>query len=62
MKQMKNSCETSGNCICVNCGYTIAHTQGKPCRETKCPTCGRALLRENGYHHQLFIKKQSEKH
>lgn len=58
---MENSCDENGNCICVHCGTTIPHKQGEPCREKTCPKCGRHMLRENGYHHQLFMQKMADK-
>ncbi len=50
-----------GNCICIGCNQVIPHRAGKPCREERCPTCGKALMREGGYHHLLFLKKQETK-
>jgi uncharacterized protein len=52
--------EKSEFCICIHCGTKIPHQKGKPCRESNCPECGRALLREGSYHHQLYLKKQGE--
>lgn len=49
---------SGGNCICVKCGYRAQHRAGIPCRNEKCPKCGTPLLRENSYHHELFLKKQ----
>jgi len=34
-------------CICKPCGYSIEHTAGAPCADTKCPTCGAALTPSN---------------
>ena len=53
--------EYNGNCVCVHCNTTIPHAKGKPCRETECPNCGKRMMREGGYHHQLFLQKRSEK-
>ena len=58
---MKLNCDENGNCICINCGTTVPHKSGNPCREQKCPKCGRAMLRENGYHHQLYLQKMGKK-
>jgi len=57
---MKLNCDENGNCICINCGTIVPHKPGNPCREQKCPKCGRAMLRENGYHHQLYLQKMAE--
>lgn len=50
-----------GTCICVHCDTKIPHAKGKPCKENKCPQCGKRMLREGGYHHQLYIQKQENK-
>ena len=36
----------SGFCICPNCGEKVAHQQGTPCYEQKCPKCDTAMTRE----------------
>jgi uncharacterized protein len=53
--------QTNGHCICTHCNTRIPHLKGKPCRENCCPKCGRRMLRENSYHHQLYLKKNTEK-
>jgi uncharacterized protein len=53
--------ETNGHCICTHCNTRIPHLKGKPCRENQCPKCGRAMLRENNYHHQLYLRTKAEK-
>ncbi len=50
----------SDSCICVHCDTRIPHVKGKPCRENKCPQCGKIMLRQGGYHHQLYLLKQKE--
>jgi len=52
--------EFNGYCICVNCNTRINHAKGKPCRETQCPNCGKQMMREGGYHHQLYLQKRGE--
>ena len=49
-----------GDCICVHCGTKVGHIHGKPCREGNCPNCGKVMMRENSYHHQLYLKNQGE--
>ncbi|HEX2970626.1 MAG TPA: hypothetical protein VHO46_16125 [Bacteroidales bacterium] len=51
---------TDGFCICMNCGKKIPHIKGMPCRENNCPDCGKSMLREGSYHHQLYLKKTGE--
>lgn len=53
--------EFNGNCICVHCDTKVAHVKGKPCREMVCPSCGKRMMREGGYHHQLYLQKKEEK-
>ena len=54
-------CQTNGHCICTHCDTRIPHVKGKPCRESRCPSCGRTMLREGEYHHQLYLKKRKQK-
>jgi len=35
-----------GECVCTNCGATIPHRQGFPCREETCPSCGGKMGRK----------------
>ncbi len=50
-----------GHCVCVRCGTRVPHRQGVPCREERCPSCGRVMLREGSEHHQTWLKKQRDK-
>lgn len=50
-----------GCCICPRCNIKIEHQPGIPCRQNLCPQCGKKMIRENSYHHQLYLKKQEEK-
>jgi hypothetical protein len=50
----------NGNCICVHCNIVIPHVKGKPCRENDCPKCGKKMMREGSYHHQLYLQKKGE--
>jgi len=47
-----------GFCICLRCDFKIPHQPGIPCRERACPKCGKKMIRENSYHHQLYLKKK----
>jgi uncharacterized protein len=49
--------EEPGFCICIHCDTKIPHQPGVPCRENSCPQCGKKMIRENSYHHQLYLKK-----
>lgn len=49
--------EEPGFCICLHCNTKIPHQPGVPCRENSCPQCGKHMIRENSYHHQLYLKK-----
>ena len=44
-------------CICVNCNTRIPHLRGVPCRDNRCPNCGKIMFKEGSYHHQLYLKK-----
>jgi len=50
-----------GNCICPSCGKTVPHQQGVPCRDTRCPDCGKVMLREGSAHHEKLEEKRREK-
>ena len=50
----------SGYCICPKCDEGVAHHRGRPCQEEECPKCGRRMMREGSYHHQLLVKKRSK--
>lgn len=51
----------TGYCICVNCDERFPHRLGIPCRESRCPNCGKKLMRENSYHHQAYLEKMKKK-
>ena len=50
----------SGNCVCMKCGYSASKRAGIPCLDERCPTCGAALVREGGAHHQQSLKKSNK--
>jgi uncharacterized paraquat-inducible protein A len=35
----------NGYCVCPQCGYSVAHRAGVPCRTLACPTCKTTLVR-----------------
>ncbi|MGD9050939.1 MAG: hypothetical protein PVG17_03760 [Desulfobacterales bacterium] len=37
---------SGGNCICLTCGYRVAHRLGRPCNDINCPNCGRVMNHE----------------
>jgi len=48
-----------GTCICLKCGGRVPHRPGTPCLETKCSTCGGAMVREGSEHHRRFLEKRA---
>ncbi|OQY06656.1 MAG: hypothetical protein B6I25_03425 [Planctomycetales bacterium 4572_13] len=34
-----------GNCVCPNCGATVAHVVRQPCNTRSCPQCGAKMTR-----------------
>ncbi len=52
--------ELNGFCLCIHCNITVEHVKGNPCRETNCPNCGKKMMRQDGYHHQLYLSKKGE--
>jgi uncharacterized protein len=52
-----NNPDRTEYCICVSCNTRVPHVENVPCRTQKCPNCGKTLLREGSYHHQLYLKK-----
>lgn len=59
-KETMNPMGPGGNCICVHCGTRVPHIQGQPCKERDCPQCGKKMMREGSYHHQLYMQKKGE--
>lgn len=47
--------------MCLGCGAVKGHQPGKPCKDERCPKCGKAMVREGSEHHLLYLKKQEEK-
>lgn len=52
---------SQGNCVCLSCGAVKGHQSGKPCKDERCPKCGKVMVREGSEHHLLYLKKQEEK-
>jgi len=50
-----------GACICLSCGHQEPHRPGTPCREQRCPKCGKVLVREGFDHHQASLLKQEKR-
>jgi hypothetical protein len=50
---------SQGNCICLGCKTTKPHAPGVPCREERCPKCGKAMVREGSAHHLAYLEKQA---
>ncbi len=36
---------SAGSCVCPGCGEKVAHQQGVPCFQEKCPKCGGTMTR-----------------
>ncbi|MBL7113337.1 MAG: DUF134 domain-containing protein [Bacteroidales bacterium] len=53
--------ETTGHCVCPHCDTRIIHKPGHPCRQEVCPACGKKMVREGSYHHQLIQNKKGAK-
>lgn len=50
---------SGGWCVCMGCGHREEHRAGMPCREQRCPKCGKVMLREGSTHHaQAMAHKQ----
>lgn len=56
-----NEKEDNGTCICLHCDIKAPHEKGRPCNNQKCPQCGKSMIREGSYHHQLYLKNASYK-
>ena len=50
-----------GTCICVGCGHRQPHQPGQPCKEERCPKCGKALLREGSPHHLAYLERKAKR-
>lgn len=37
---------SGGQCVCSECGATVAHRPGTPCNEIQCPKCGAVMGRK----------------
>lgn len=61
LNQRRGKYKENEFCICVHCDTKIPHVRGIPCRENKCPECGRIMFKEGSYHHQLFLEKKEKK-
>jgi predicted DNA-binding protein (UPF0251 family) len=44
--QRNRSINTTGFCVCTQCGKRISHKPGHPCRKTTCPDCDIFMKRE----------------
>ena len=59
MTRETNAMGSGGWCVCVACGHRQPHRPGVPCREEKCPSCGRVMLREGSPHHRQALTRRS---
>ena len=44
--QREQEKESSGFCLCPQCGKRVSHKPGKPCRKTVCSDCDVSMIRE----------------
>ena len=51
---------SSGHCVCPACGHRVEHKAGMPCLEERCAKCGKAMVREGGWHDQVIRDKKGE--
>lgn len=51
---------SGGHCICVHCGERQPHAPGVPCKESRCPQCGKHMLREGSGHHQAWLRNNQQ--
>jgi predicted amidophosphoribosyltransferase len=49
----------TGICLCLACGHKMPHRPGTPCREERCPSCGKPLVREGSEHHAEYLKRKA---
>ncbi len=59
--QKQHTMGQGGKCICPSCDTRIEHERGVPCREKRCPSCGKAMLREGSAHHEALTEKRKGK-
>ncbi len=52
---------SGGGCICPKCGHVEPHVPGTPCRELRCPQCGKIMVREGSYHHDLIEERKRKR-
>ena len=47
-EEFVNRC--SDFCFCPGCGIEKPHVSGYPCKDEKCPSCGKHMIRKGGHH------------
>ncbi len=60
LNQSKHPNNEDIHCICVECNIKMPHQEGVPCRSINCPKCGKSMMREGSYHHQLYLNNKKE--
>ena len=48
-----------GFCVCPKCSEKIPHRAGMPCKEERCPKCGRRMMREGSACHERLVEKKA---
>jgi len=57
-KQGRHDMGEGGHCVCPKCETRVAHRNGVPCQEERCPKCGAKLLREGSQHHRAWVARR----
>ena len=60
MKSEREALGPAGNCVCLACGATKPHVPGVPCMQERCPSCGKAMMREGSTHHLASVANQEK--
>jgi len=51
----------NGYCVCMHCGTQVPKTPGVPCTQTRCPNCGKPMLRYGSEHYLKAVENKKKK-